>query len=119
MPYPRGGERVRLTHLMRELPQLSFALPRLDMQVRVLRANYQQEAPTAVVDTLFFEPEERRFSVVWRASVRQYRSIQEFSEVAIGPVDPVWWRQRISGGCAGCGGVPGAAEDTSPDEVTA
>lgn len=118
LPYPQGGEIVRLTHLMKSHAVLDFALPKLDMQVRVLRADYRQEAPTAVVDTLFFEPEERRFSVVWRASVRQHRSIQEFSEVAVGPVDPVWWRQRVSGGCAGCGDVPGT-EPVAPGEVTA
>lgn len=114
MAYPRGGETVRLTHLLKTHPELSFALPKLDMQVRVLRTDYRQEAPEAVVDTLFFEPEERRFSVVWRASVRQYRSIQEFSEVAVGPIDPIWWRQRVAGGCAGCGtvaDVPGAVEN--------
>lgn len=117
--YPRGGETVRLTHLLKTHAELSFALPKLDMQVRVLRADYRQEAPEAVVDTLFFEPEERRFSVVWRASVRQFRSIQEFSEVAIGPIDPIWWRQRVSGGCAGCGSTPVAADGLATGEVTA
>jgi hypothetical protein len=108
MPYPTGGETVHLMHLLPDRPALAFALPRLDMQVRVLRADYRQEAPVAVVDTLFFEPDQRRFSVVWRASVRQQRGIQEFREVAVGPIDPVWWRQRVAGGCAGCSGdAPG------------
>jgi hypothetical protein len=108
MPYPTGGEAVRLINLIPGRPTLAYALPRLDMQVRVLRADYRQEAPKALVDTLFFEPDLRRFSVVWRASIRQLRSIQEFREVAVGPIDPVWWRQRVAGGCAGCSDAPGA-----------
>lgn len=122
MPHPTGGETVRLINLMPDRPALEFALPRFDMQVRVLRADYRQEAPTAVVDTLFFEPGQRRFSVVWRASVRQHRSIQEFREVAIGPIDPIWWRQRVAGGCAGCGDTPasGAGDNQqSPGEAHA
>lgn len=114
MAYPRGGEIVRLVHLLRDRPDTSFALPRLDMQIRVLRKDYRQEAPAAVVDTLYIEPEEGRFSVVWRASVRQLRSIQEFSEVAVGPVDPIWWRQRVSGGCAGCSDTPSTIERNDP-----
>jgi len=109
MPYPVGGEKVHLVHLMPDRPALAFDLPRLDIQVRVLRADYRQEAPIAVVDTVFFEPDQRRFSVVWRASVRQQRSIQEFREVAVGSIDPVWWRQRVAGGCAGCGDAPAVA----------
>lgn len=114
MPYPTGGETVHLMHLVPDRPALAFALPRLDMQVRVLRADYRQEAPVAVADTLFFEPDQRRFSVVWRASVRQRRGIQEFREVAVGPIDPVWWRQRMAGGCAGCSDAPIAGDDKQP-----
>lgn len=107
MPYPVGGERVELMHLMAGRPHVIFQLPRLSLKVRVLRTNYEQEAPDAVVDTLFFEPEHRRFSAVWRASVPIHRHLHEIADVAIGPVDPGWWKARGEGkvgGCSGCGG---------------
>ncbi|WP_423600251.1 DUF2169 family type VI secretion system accessory protein [Roseateles sp. MS654] len=103
MSYPRGGEPVRLVHLMQGRPDLRFALPKLDMQVRVLRNDFSQAAPSAHVDTLFFDVDRGRFSVVWRATLPILRRLQEIKQVAIGPIDPVWWdRQRLGGGCAGC-----------------
>jgi len=103
MPYPLGGESVRLVHLAHGRPDLRFVLPKLDMQVRVLRSDFSQAAPAAHVDTLFFEMERGRFSVVWRATLPIKRRIQEIKQVGIGPIDPVWWdKQRLGGGCAGC-----------------
>jgi hypothetical protein len=106
MPYPQGGEAVRLIHLLPGRPDVRFALPKLSMQVRVLRKDYSQASPEARVDTLFFEPEKQRFSVLWRASVALQRSTQELRDIAIGPVDPIWWRDRTLGrtgqGCHGC-----------------
>jgi hypothetical protein len=107
MAYPQGGETVRLFHLLPDHPELMFALPRLQQQVRVRRSNYATEAPVACLDTLFFETERGRFSAVWRASVPIRRSLQEIAEVAVGPIDPLWWRDRVmgKGGCVGCGPI--------------
>lgn len=103
MPYPKGGESVRLVHLSQGRPDLRFVLPKLDMQVRVLRSDFSQAAPSANVDTLFFDVEHNRFTVVWRATLPIRRRIQEIKQVGIGPIDPVWWdKQRLGGGCAGC-----------------
>ena len=106
MDYPKGGEPVVLTHMMAGRPEVRFALPRLNhMKVRVLRTDYSTEEPAAVVDTLYFEPDEERFSVVWRASVPIRRRIQEFDTVAVGPVSAEWWKRKMLGedDCAGCG----------------
>jgi hypothetical protein len=106
MAYPQGGEEVRLLNLLPGRPDVRFPLPRLAQQVRVLRKDYSQASPQALVDTLYFETEKQRFSVVWRASVALRRNLQEIAEVAIGPVDPLWWRERSTGrsglGCRGC-----------------
>jgi hypothetical protein len=112
MPYPRGGESVVLMHLRPERPNVVFTLPPLDrVAIRVLRTDYSTETLTAVVDTLFFETEAQRFTAVWRASTPIRRRVQEFDTLAIGPVDPAWWRARSlgleqEGGCAGCGDGP-------------
>lgn len=106
--YLQGGEDVQLIHMLPGQPHVKFKLPALnDLQVRVLRKDYSIEVPPAHADTLFFETEARRFSVVWRASVPIRRRIQEFDTIAVGPVDEQWWRARSLGldehGCAGCG----------------
>lgn len=106
MPYPQGGEAVRLIHLMPGRPEVSFKLPQLKPLVRVLRTDYTQVAPDAHLDTLFLEIEQMRFSAVWRASVPIRRSLQEVTDVAVGPIDPLWWRARAMGrvgvGCRNC-----------------
>lgn len=115
IPYPQGGEAVRLLHVLPGRPEAAFSLPPLQMQVRVLRADYSVEVPAAPVDTLFFETGPQRFSAVWRASVPLRRGVQEISVVAVGPVDPQWWQERISGrrgkGCWSCN------DAQSPEEV--
>jgi hypothetical protein len=105
MPYPVGGEHVVLKHLMAGRPTVRFRLPRLDtVTVRILRADYTSEEPIAVADTLYFEPDLDRFSVVWRASVPIKRRLQEFLTVAVGPVSTEWWHRKAMGieGCDGC-----------------
>ncbi|MGV1010738.1 MAG: DUF2169 family type VI secretion system accessory protein, partial [Dermatophilaceae bacterium] len=110
--YPRGGEPVRLLHLFADWPDLRFALPPLhDVGARVLRTDYSTESPVMQVDTLFFETEARRFSVLWRASTPIRRRLQEFDAIAIGRIDPHWWQTKSlgsDGGCAGCGDADGA-----------
>lgn len=118
MPYPQGGEPVRLVHLIPGRPDLRFSLPKLDMQVRILRSDFSQAAPTAHVDTLFFEVDRGRFSAVWRATLPIRRRIQEIKQVGIGPIDPVWWdKQRLGGGCSGCRDDEPVREAATPQDA--
>ena len=112
LPYPQGGEAVRLVNLLPGQPDLRFKLPQFKPLVRVLRSDYSQAAPQAVLDTLFFETEQQRFSAVWRASVEVRRRVEEFKTIAVGPVDPLWWQQQLGGGnCRGC------TDDTAGGDV--
>ncbi|UXH80622.1 DUF2169 family type VI secretion system accessory protein [Roseateles amylovorans] len=104
MVYPTGGEEVTLQHMVAGRPLVRFKLPRLDLhKVHVLRTDYSVESPKPVVDTVFFEPDEDRFSVVWRASVPIRRRIQEFDTIAVGAVNPAWWLDLMEGRCINCG----------------
>ena len=108
MEFPRGGEQVVLRNMMLGRTDVRFVLPKLNsMQVRALRSDYSSETLAAVVDTLYFEPDEQRFSAVWRVSLPIKRRLQEFNTLAIGPVNAAWWADRAAGregtGCAGCG----------------
>jgi hypothetical protein len=96
--YPKGGEQVRLRHMIAGVPDVSFTLPPLtDMKVRILRQDLSAETLTPVVDTLFFETEALRFSVVWRASLPIRRSIHEFYLIAAGAINLDWWASELSG----------------------
>jgi hypothetical protein len=115
MPYPQGGEKVVLHHMVAGRADVRFTLPPLNtLAVRVLRTDYSSETLAAVADTLYFEPDAGRFSVVWRASTPIRRRLQEFGTLAVGPVDSAWWANKVSGsdgsGCAGCDDEPAQAE---------
>ncbi len=113
MDYPKGGEPVILRSLMAGRDDVQFRLPALDtVPFRVLRKDYSVERPAPVVDTLYFEPDEGRFSAVWRASVPIRRRLHEFDTVAIGPIDPAWWAAKQTGQAGGCEGCaePGLFE---------
>ena len=108
MDYPQGGELVVLRNMVRGRPDVRFSLPPLNQQtVRVLRTDYSNDILSPVVDTLYFEPDDGRFSAVWRVSTPIRRRFQEFDTLAIGPVNAAWWAKKSLGldgaGCAGCG----------------
>lgn len=106
--YPQGGEVVELVNLLPDHAKLRFALPSFNrLSVRVLRRDYSTETPPVHVDTLFFETEAGHFSAVWRTRIPIKRHIGEIDLIAVGPVDPDWWRYRSLGldtapGCPGC-----------------
>lgn len=121
--FPRGGETVELLNLMQGRPHVRFKLPKLSqMPVRILGTDYQVHEPEVHVDTLYFEPDEGRFSVVWRTSIPLQRRIQEIDTVAVGPICKNWWMAKIGGaaGCTGCGGKRStkSAPDDCEDEIT-
>ena len=108
MAYPQGSEQVVLRNMVAGRPDVRFALPALNRQtVRVLRTDFSNDILRPVVDTLYFEPDQGRFSAVWRVSTPIRRRLQEFDTVAVGPVNAAWWADKALGrdgaGCAGCG----------------
>ncbi|NIA00924.1 DUF2169 domain-containing protein [Massilia sp. CCM 8734] len=108
MEYPIGKEQIILRNMMPNRPDVRFKLPKLNnLNIRVLRSDYTTAEPVAVVDTLYFEPDEKRFSVVWRVSIPFKRRIQEFDTIAVGPVSAQWWHTKSLGlsNCANCSGT--------------
>ena len=72
---------------------------------RAATARRTPEVLDAKADSVFFETEARRFSVVWRTQVPIARHVGEFELIAVGEVDPAWWRSRALGldeSCADC-----------------
>lgn len=105
--YPVGGEEIVLRNMMAGRAEVNFKLPRLDnIPVKVLTSDYQVISLPVVVDTLYFEPDETRFSIVWRASLPVTRRGQGIQTVAVGHVCSSWWEARVAGsfGCTSCSG---------------
>ena len=96
IPYPRGGEPVQLYNLTPE-GQMQFQLPQLDLPVTFGIRRHDDVQRNAVVDTLFIEPDRRRFHVVWRATLPLQRDIFEVNEAIIGRKPKGFWRARRLG----------------------
>ena len=83
----KGGEKVTLRNLTPE-GRLEFALPAPDVAVKVTgRDELEEELPT-VLDTVLLEPDERRLSLVWRASWRLPVKPSRILEVEAGLLTP-------------------------------
>jgi len=96
IPFPRGGERISLRNLTPE-GHLDFTLPDLSVPFEVKRAGAGWERVDLVADTIVLEPDERRFSVTWRATLPVRRSPFEFRQAVVGRMTPGWYRARKTG----------------------
>jgi len=86
IPYPCGGEEVCLRYLCAHQAEVNFELPPLKgMKVRVTRNDDSEQTLDALIDTLFFETESRRFSAIWRASTPLKRNMIEIDGIEIAP----------------------------------
>lgn len=106
IPFPHGGEQVRLINMMPDRAEVHFRLPQLEgVRVRVLDRQLKVTELDAKPDTLFFEPDHARLSVTWRSSMRLgHKGLHELRTVVAGPICPEWWAAISRGevGCAGC-----------------
>jgi len=106
IPYPSGGEGVQLVNLVPGRPRVEFRLPPLPvMRIKALRRDMGKVAVEALPDTLFFETEAARFSVIWRGSFQLgHKGLHEIKIMTIGDVCPLWWEGLETGldGCGGC-----------------
>jgi hypothetical protein len=122
--FPQGGEEIVLANMMEGRPEVRFKLPRLDnIPIRFLTRDYRVLTPPVVADTLYFEPDDNRFSIVWRVSVPIKRNFRkEIQTIAIGHVCKTWWDNKMVGGfgCAGCDKRAAAleADEISPADCS-
>jgi hypothetical protein len=93
VPYPQGGEEVRLLNLSHEGSQ-SFRLPRVEASITLAPRYRERERLNPVLDTVVIEPAERRFTLSWRASVPLRRNIFEIDEVVVGAVNDRFVKDR-------------------------
>ncbi|GLS31130.1 hypothetical protein SAMN04488498_12437 [Mesorhizobium albiziae] len=93
---PRGGEEVQLVNLTPE-GRVSFRLPSTALPMTLFKGQTKAFEAMLGPDTILFDPENRRFSLVWRVSQRIPRTILDFSECWIGPPTRGMLRARAKG----------------------
>lgn len=94
--YLRGGEVVSILNLS-PIPRLDFRIPDTSLPVVYFRRRGRHEIKQANADTLILEPDEWKFSIVWRSSILLQRDIFEISDVLVGDMPRAWWRAREVG----------------------
>ena len=93
---PRGGEPVVLINLTSD-GRREFVLPAIEMPIVFFRRRADRVAMKGALDTLLFEPDAERFSMVWRATLKLQRDIFEVPQAAIGRMSRGWWRAVHAG----------------------
>ena len=118
--FPQGGEEVQLRHLSPDRPEIRFHLPPLGkIPINILRFDLSIETVQALPDTLYFEPDACRFSVVWRGSAAVgHKGLREVRLCTVGALCHQWLK-AVQAGSTGCDGCPDAAGEYTPPDCPA
>ena len=93
---PRAGDPVTLVNLTPRGRE-EFRLPDTALALTLFKGRVKAHEGYRLPDTLAFDCERRRFSLVWRLSARIERTILDFSEAWVGPPTPAMLRARAAG----------------------
>jgi hypothetical protein len=94
--HPKGGEDVVLVNLTLAGRE-SFRLPATGLPMTLFEGREIAFEGALAPDTVLLDPENRRFSLVWRMSQRIHRTILDFSECWVGPPTQSMLRARATG----------------------
>ncbi|HET9067090.1 MAG TPA: DUF2169 domain-containing protein [Amaricoccus sp.] len=117
---PGGGEEVILANLTPQGKE-NFRLPATTLPVVIFKDDEPALEEGLLPDTLLFDPENRRLSFVWRASVRIRRTILDFTEAWVGAPTGPMLRARAEGRIyiRAAAGAPVEEEDEDEEEEVA
>jgi len=96
IPHPRGGERILLVNLTPD-GRREFVLPSVEMPFVFFRRRGERVELNGTLDTILFEPDEDRFSMVWRARLKLQRDVFEVTRAVVGRMSRGWWRSIEAG----------------------
>ncbi|MEM9319516.1 MAG: DUF2169 domain-containing protein [Pseudomonadota bacterium] len=96
IPFPKPGTEIVLAGLTPE-GQTAFRLPEIEMPMLFAVSRKEDVPKTGLLDTIVIEPDLRRFSLTWRASLPLQRDIFEINECIIGARPKGFWRARAMG----------------------
>ncbi len=94
VPYLRGGEVIALYGLTPE-DKTSFYLPKNEVPMQAILTNGERYNLSPVIDTLIIEPDEKRFTLVWRSRIALKRNIHEIETLIVGKPTGGWERARL------------------------
>jgi hypothetical protein len=93
IPFPRGGETIRLTN-MSTTGDIAFTLPTFNAPTHFFPKQGPREDAALVLDTIVLRPEDRQFSLTWRATRPLKRNMFEVRQILVGKRSRDWWSQR-------------------------
>lgn len=96
MDYLQGGETVLLYNLTPNGTE-RFSLPKQEVHLTIKDTTGELINIQCVADTLVIEPDERRFSIVWRYLHPMKRNQPKIDTLIIGEPTPAWLRARAKG----------------------
>ncbi|TPN85019.1 DUF2169 domain-containing protein [Mesorhizobium sp. CU2] len=94
--HPRGGEDVQLINLTPGGKE-GFRLPPAQLPITLFSGREKVFEQEILPDTVLFDAENRRFSLVWRIQQRIRRTILDFTECWVGPPTRSMLRARETG----------------------
>ncbi|AMS42532.1 MULTISPECIES: DUF2169 family type VI secretion system accessory protein [Aminobacter] len=94
--HPKGGEEVQLVNLTPE-GRVSFRLPPTGLEMTLFKDGAKSFEGELYPDTILFDPENRRYHLVWRVAQRIERTILDFTECWVGPPTESMLRARAAG----------------------
>lgn len=94
--YLKGGERVVLIGLTPQ-GRCDFRIPKVDVPMTAIMENSERRRLNPVIDTLCLEPDEGRFTLVWRAHLGIRQRTSEIDTLLVGTPSPGWEHARAVG----------------------
>lgn len=94
--YLKGGETVTLKNLTPE-GLTSFNIPQIEVPVLYQYKDNTEKEVQAVIDTVYIEPDQNRFIIIWRSSMPLKKNIFEFEAIIAGKMPKSWYRAKNSG----------------------
>jgi hypothetical protein len=88
-----GGAEVLLINLTPQ-GRTRFTIPALVAPVTVFPKNGPREEYIAPLDTVLIEPDQSRFSLVWRTTRPLKQNVFEIARVQVGKKGREWWQKR-------------------------
>ncbi len=94
MPHIKGGEEVVLVGIVPQ-GKLQFNLPKVSVPMQAMLSNGERHNLAPVIDTLIIEPDDERFTMVWRARIALKKNVHEVDTLIAGKPTPAWERARM------------------------
>ena len=96
IPYPKGGEEVTLLNLTPD-GQRKFRLPAVEVPLTYFQRERDPIEAAPVIDTILFEPDLGRFSMLWRHCLPLKRDVFEIPQILVGRMSRAWNKARRLG----------------------